>query len=207
MAEIHVGTAFVNILPDTDKFVAQLTAQMKGVSAAVNKSGDQALLSSREFKILGDAIKETGDVAALTTAAQSAVGNAVEDTGASAVQATMGWGIYDGAIKDTATDAVQSSLNFEALSGAIDDVGGQAIQTSFDFDALSASIVVTDHEAEGLNKTLAASAVLRGGGIFGGPPGKGIATDVGSFFRGMSNIAQGALSFLLLIAPTRKSVV
>jgi len=207
VAEIHVGTAFINILPDTDKFVTQLSAQMKGVSAAVNKSGDQALLSSGKFEILGDAIKGTGDVAALAAAAQSAVGNAAEDAGASAVQATMGWGIYDGVIKDTTTDAAQSSLNFEALSGAIDDVGGQAIQTSFDFSALSASIAVTDQEAEGLNRTLAASALLRGGGIFGGPPGKGIATDVGSFFRGISNIAQGALSFLLLIAPTINIII
>lgn len=49
--------------------------------------------------------------------------------------------------------------------------------------------------------------MTRTGGLGGGPPGRGVATDVGSFFRQIQNAAAGLLSFLGLVSPTINAII
>ena len=80
-------------------------------------------------------------------------------------------------------------------------------QLSFEFGNAASSASDARNEVNGLNDAMKRFGLMRSGGITGGPPGKGFATDVGSAFRQASNFVQGLIGALTTILPTINIVI
>lgn len=291
---MSVGTAYITILPDTNRFTATLVAQMKTASDAVSNAANDAARSSIKWDALGSSVANVGDNATAASVSVSLGGRAANDAGGKALGASIDWNamgdaiagagaravassgdyvilggavnyaegqvqdlnstlgqmqIASDAVNSAAGEAARSSVQWDVLGSAVADVGDQAISSSAsvsiggtaagdagdtalgasinwtamgaaiagaganavtssgDFVAMGASVNYAEQQVQDLNGALERSALIRGGGIGGGPPGKGVATDIGSAFRGATNIAQGFVGVLLLIAPTINIII
>lgn len=182
-----VGTAFITILPDTDRFAATLVAQMKAVGSAADSAGNEAVKSSLNWNVLGAAIGDAGDEAAKSSADYVVASSAVSNAG---------------------DEAASTSINMGILGAATQAAGVAATSTTGNFLAMGASAQVASDSVDNLSASLAKSGLARGAAsLFGGGGGRGISTDLGSVFSAASAAAQGLLSFLTLIAPTINIII
>lgn len=111
------------------------------------------------------------------------------------------------AADESGDEAFTASVSWDALQHLIDQAGQAAAKSAIDYLTAGKAMDYAKDQADQLSRSLEEQSLIRGGGIFGGPPGKGFATDMGSAFRGASNAAQGLLGFLTLISPTINLII
>jgi hypothetical protein len=108
---------------------------------------------------------------------------------------------------DSGDQAFTASVSWDALQKVIGAAGEAAARSAIDYLTQGRAMNYASDQADQLSRSMAKNALLRGAGVGGGPPGTGVATDIGSAFRFASNAAQGLLTVITLISPTVNLII